>query len=113
MDRVPEAEFHRYNSHPDVDESGILALFGAEIQPTDPRVPDVLRNLGARRIWVDKERVAVYVGRERLQILRVPNDEVEYQIYRLPHPTTTCNPVWGFKGKGDTEITDRLRSNDY
>ena len=60
-----------------------------------------------------RERVAVYVGRERLQILRVPNDEVEYQIYRLPHPTTTCNPVWGFKGKGDTEITDRLRSNDY
>ncbi len=45
MDRVPEAEFHRYNPCPDADKSGVLALFGAEIQPTDPRVPDVLRNL--------------------------------------------------------------------
>jgi hypothetical protein len=108
MDQVPATDFH-----PQPNKSSVTALVGVEIQPSDPRVPSVLRNLGACRIWVDKERVAVYVGPETLQILRVPNDEVEYQLYRVPHPTTTCNPVWGFKGKGATKITDRLWTNDY
>jgi hypothetical protein len=75
---------------------------GGEIEPGDPRVPEVLRNLGARRIWVDEQRVAVYVG-----------DDVEFQIFRTPHPDTTCNPVWGVRGKGATKITDRLWTNQY
>jgi hypothetical protein len=76
--------------------------FGQEINPSDPRVPKVLRKLGARRIWVDGERVAVYVRKE-----------VEYQIHRDPHGKGMPNPVWGFRGKGSTRITDRLWTNDY
>ena len=79
----------------------IPAHFG-EIQPNDPLAPSVLRKLGARRIWIDQERVAVYVG-----------GDTEFQIYRRPHPTTSCDPVWGFRGKGSTKITDRLWTNDY
>lgn len=73
-----------------------------EIEPSDPVVPPVLRKLGARRIWVDEERVAVFVG-----------GDIEYQISLQSHPTTTASPVWASRGKGSTKITDRLRSNDY
>ncbi len=113
MDQVPETDFHPYNRHPESDKSGILALFGTEIQPGDPRVPSVLRKLGASRIWVDKERVAVYVGSNELNFSEFPHVEIEFQIYRIPHPDTTRNPVWGFGGKGATKITDRLWTNDY
>ena len=58
--------------------------------------------MGAQRIWIDPDRIAVYVDGDR-----------EFQIYRDPHPGQTDNPVWGFRGKGATKINDRLWSNDY
>jgi hypothetical protein len=75
---------------------------GREISVNDSSVPAVLRQLGAKRIWIDDERVAVFVG-----------PETEFQIFRDPHPDTTCNPQWGFRGKGATKISDRLWTNDY
>ena len=113
MEKVPKTDFHPYNRHPDLDKSGSFALVGAEIQPSDPRVPSVLRKLGARRIWVDEERVAVFVGSNELDLSQFPHIEIEYQVFRTPHPDAACNPVWGFKGKGTTKITDRLWTNDY
>jgi hypothetical protein len=113
MDRCPRTEYYSYNLHPEIDTSGILAIFGEEIQPDDPRVVSVLRKLGARRIWVDEERVAVYVGSNEFDFSGFPRPEIEFQIYRTPHTTTTSNPVWGFHGKGATRITDRLWTNDY
>ncbi len=113
MDRCPKTDYHTYNRHPEIDTSGVLALFGQEIQPTDQRVPGTLRNLGARRIWIDEERVAVYVGPNKFDFSCIPQPGIEFQIYRIPHPTTTRNPVWGDKGKGATRITDRLWTNIY
>ena len=91
MDQCPKSGFDRYNRHPEIDTSGILDLFGQEIQPTDPRVPKVLRKLGARRIWIDEERVAVYVGPNKFDFSCIPQPGIEFQIYRYPHPTT--NPA--------------------
>lgn len=73
---------------------------GGEIQPSDPRVPNILRKLGASSIVVGEQTVAVYVpGFAR----------AEFLISRTP--ATTINPVWikniG-KGGGDWKITDRL-----
>jgi hypothetical protein len=101
-ERCPRAGYHTYNRHPNFDPSGMFALFGQEISPSDPRVPEVLRKLGARRIWVDDERVAVYVG-----------EEAEFQIHRDPHGKGRSSPVWGFQGKGSTRIADRLWTNGY
>ena len=108
MEKVPATDFR-----PQPNKSSTEALVGAEIPPSDPRVPSVLRKLGARRIWVDKERVAVYVGSNESDFSQFPHIEIEYQVFRAPHPDTTCNPVWGFKGKDATKITDRLWTNDY
>jgi hypothetical protein len=103
MDQCPKTGYRPYDPHRGIYTSEAQALVGQEIEPSDPRVPDVLRKLGARRIWVDDERVAVYVG-----------SETEFQIYRLPHPDSTLDPVWGFRGKAwPTKITDRLWTNDY
>jgi hypothetical protein len=113
MDQCPESDFHAYNPHPKLDKSADRTLFGQEIPPSDPRVPNVLRKLGARRIWVDKDRVAVYVGSNQYDLSQFPHPEIEFQIYRRSHPDTTSNPVWGFKGKGATKITERLWTNDY
>jgi hypothetical protein len=113
MDHCPKTGYYTYNRHPEIDTSGILALFGQEIQPGDPRVPSVLRKLGARRIWIDEERVAVYVGPNKFDFSCIPQPEIEFQIYRDAHPTTTCGPVWGDHGKGATRITDRLWTNVY
>lgn len=113
MDRCPSTDYRPYNVHPEIDPSGTFALMGVEIQPGDPRVPEVLRKLGARRIWVDADRVAVYVGTNRFDFSTFPQPEIEFQIYRLPHPDTTENPVWGFRGKGSTKITDKLWTNLY
>jgi hypothetical protein len=113
MDQCPKTDYHTYNHHPEIDASNILALFGQEIQPSDPRVPNVLRKMGAHRIWVDEERVAVYVGSNQFDFSQFPYTGIEFQIYRLPHPDTTSNLVWGFRGKGATKITDRLWTNDY
>jgi hypothetical protein len=100
MDRCPRTDYYTYNRNPEIDTSGTLALFGQEIQPSDPRVPSVLRTLGARRIWVDKERVAVYVG-----------GDTEFEIYRVP--PAQCNPVWAPRWKGSTHFNDRLSTNVY
>jgi hypothetical protein len=103
MDQCPKTGYRPHSPHRGTYTSNAQALVGQEIEPSDPRVPDVLRKLGARRIWVDDERVAVYVGLE-----------TEFQIYRLPHPDSTLDPVWGFRGKAwPTKITDRLWTNDY
>ena len=99
-DRCPRADYHTYDPLP--GRFAVSTLFGQDISPSDPRVPTVLRKLGARRIWVDDERVAVYVG-----------EEAEFQIHRDPHGKGMPHPVWGFKGKGCTEITSRLWTNDY
>jgi hypothetical protein len=112
MDQCPRTHYYTYNRHPEIDTSGVLALFGQEIQPSDPRVPSVLRKLGAHRIWVDEERVAVYVG-SKFDISQSPHCKIEFQIYRNPHLTKRSNPVWGSHGKGATRITDRLWTNDY
>lgn len=98
-DQCRRTDDNRYNLHPGSDPNGKDALFGQRIDPSDPRVPGVLRKLGAQRIWVDEERVAVYVG-----------EGTEFQIYRATHPRRTSGPVWGFRGKGSTNtpITDRL-----
>jgi hypothetical protein len=113
MDQCPEAEFRRYNPRNPADASDAQALFGQEIQPNDPRVPPILRKLGARRIWVDKERVAVYVGSGLLDFFLFSRPEIEFQSYRAPHPHTCDNPVWGFRGKGHTKINDRLWTSEY
>jgi len=112
-DRCPSTGYYTYNRHPELDTSGAHALFGEEVQPSDPRVPRVLRGLGARRIWVDEDRVAVYVGKNAFDFSTIPRPEAEFQIYRTPHPTTACNPVWGSQGKGSTHLTDRLWTNLY
>ena len=113
MDQCPKSGFDRYNRHPEIDTSGILDLFGQEIQPTDRRVPKVLRKLGARRIWVDEDGVAIYVGLNRFDFSCIPQPGIEFQIYRYPHPTTGAGPVWGDKGKSATKLTDRLWTNVY
>jgi hypothetical protein len=74
---------------------------GREISIDDPSIPRVLRKLGAQRIWIDDDRVAVYVG-----------GETEFQICLSDSPGCP-NPVWGFRGKGATQISDRLWTNDY
>ena len=110
MEQCPATGFRIYNPHPD-NTSGTSDLFGKEVQPNDPRVPPILRKLGARRIWVDKERVAVYVGRLAFSSV-LPRPEVEFQIFSRPSQYTS-SPVWGSHGKGATRITDRLWTNDY
>jgi hypothetical protein len=110
MDQCPETSF---GHHPELGRSQAHPLYGEEIQSSDPRVPRVLRKLGARRIWVDAERVGVCVGTNDLDFSVIPRPETEFQIYRDPHPTTTCSPVWGSPGKGSTKITDRLWTNLY
>jgi hypothetical protein len=95
-DQCPKTEYHRA-----VGTYG-GALFGQEIDPNDSRVPSVLRKLGARRIWVDDERVAIYVGWD-----------TEFQISREPHPRLHADPVWAQRWKGSTEFTDRLWTNVY
>jgi hypothetical protein len=108
MDQCPRTGYRDYSRH-----VGMPALFGQEIDPGDPRVPEVLRKLGALRIWVDEERVAVYVGINKFDFSCIPQPGIEFQIYRNAHPTTTCGPVWGSYGKGATRITDRLWTNVY
>ena len=98
-DQCPRADHRTYSPHP---ESHTRDLVGQEIDSSDPRVPKALRRLGAQRIWVDDERVAVYVG-----------GDTEFQIYRAPHATTTYNPVWAPRWKGSTKFTDRLWTNMY
>jgi hypothetical protein len=98
-DRCPRTDYHVYNPR---HELGMFAFFGQEISPSDPRVPEVLRKLGARRIWVDEERVAVYVS-----------ENAEFQIHRKPRADGMPRPVWGFRWKGATKIADRLWTNDY
>ena len=106
MDRCPQSDFHNFNI-------GWYAFFGEEIQPSDPRVPVVLRKLGARRIWVDAERVAVYVGTNEFDFSTFPRPEIEFQIYRAAHPATHERFIWGSPGKGSTKLTDRLWTNLY
>jgi len=113
MNECQKTGCHTHNRHPEIDTSGSSALFGQEIQPTDPRVPEVLRKLGACRIWVDEERVAVYVGINKFDISCIPQPGIEFQIYRDAHPTTTDGPVWSDQGKDATRITDRLWTNVY
>jgi hypothetical protein len=94
---------HTYRGQPDLDQSEVLAHIGQEVAPGDPRVPSVLRTLGAKRIWVNDERVAIYVGGNQ-----------EFQIYREPHPNTVNAPIWASHiGKsGSTKLTDRLWATD-
>ncbi len=110
-DKCPKSDYHTYNRHPEFGDA--FALLGQEVDPDDPRVPVVLRKLGAQRIWVDEERVAVYVGVNKLDFSCIPQPDMEFQIYRSPRPTTVDNPVWAFRGKGSTKFTDRLWTNVY
>lgn len=95
-DQCPKTGYHDA-----VDAHG-HTLFGQEIDPSDLRVPSVLRKLGSQRIWVDDERVAIYVG-----------GDTEFQISREPHPRLHALPVWAPHWKGSTEFTDRLWTNVY
>jgi hypothetical protein len=108
MDRCPSSEFHtcegRYSSY---------KFFGKEIDPRDSRVPPVLRRLRPRRIWVDEDRVAVYVGVNPLDCSVSPGPDVEFQIYRTSTSEKHCGWVWGSHGKGSTRINDRLWTNLY
>ncbi len=113
MDQCPRTGYRAYSRHLEFDTNEASTLFGEEIQPTDPRVPRVLRKLGARRIWVDAEHVAVYVGVNEFDLSVIPRPEIEFQIYRTPHPTTISNFVWGTQGKDATKLTDRLWTNLY
>ena len=105
-DRCPRTSF--YAQRPYLGKSGTSALVGQEIDPSDPRVPDILRRLGAKRIWVDEQRVAVYVG-----------GDTEFQIYRTPYPkkmngpVSAPHPVWAPQWKGSTRFNDRLWTNVY
>jgi hypothetical protein len=109
--KCPKSGYYTYNRDPEFGDT--FALFGQEVDPADPRVPAVLRKLGAQRIWVDKERVAVYVGVNKLDFPFIPQPEMEFQICRFPHPGTVHNPVWAFPGKDSTKFTDRLWTNVY
>jgi hypothetical protein len=113
MERCSSADDYTYNQAPECDPDGLLALRGQEIRPDDPRVPRILRNLGARRIWVGEERVAVYVGVDPFDFHQFPRPNLEFQIYRSPHPAGRAYPVWGSRGKDEMKITDRLWTNSY
>ena len=108
MDRCPRTEYRA--CYP---ARIYTSLFGEEIALNDPRVPQVLRKLGARRIWVDGERVAVYVETNEFDFSCIPKPEIEFQIYRTPQPKTPHGPVWGSHGKSHTKLTDRLWTNIY
>lgn len=81
---------------PHPDSTGEM---GHVINPGDPRVPRILRDLGAKHIWLDDEQVAIDVG-----------NDTEFQIYHEPHPMFRSNTVWEAKHSKatSTKITDRL-----
>ncbi len=100
MDNCPIKDYYTYNQHPEIDTAGILALFGQEIQPSDPRVPNVLRKLGALRIWVDEERVAVYVGSNKFDLSCIPNPGSSSRYTEFPTLPLRAILSGDFMGKG-------------
>ena len=63
----------------------------------DSHVPSVLRKLGARSILIDKEHVVVDA-----------NNNIKFNIYRIPISTSDLDVLIGDKGSTATKITDRL-----
>jgi hypothetical protein len=112
MEQCPRSGYYPCNLHPEFDASTFV-FFGEQVQPNDPRVPQALRRLGARRIWVDDERVAVYVGINWFDFSCLPHPEIEFQISRLPHPESYPGEVWGTHGKSSTRLADRFWTNVY
>jgi hypothetical protein len=75
MDRVPAGKYD-----------------DVKIEPSDPRVPDLIRKLGAQAIWVHEDYVFVSLGGP---------GGAGFDIYRHPQPHA--------QGKAETaKITDRL-----
>jgi hypothetical protein len=62
----------------------------------------VLRKLGSQRIWVDEQRVALYVG-----------GNTEFEITRKTTSLSYVGPVWATRWKDSTQIADRLWTNVY
>jgi hypothetical protein len=86
--------------------------FGHEVPISDTRVPKAFHSLGVRRVWIDEDRMSVFVP----GLLGL--SDREFIICRDPPPTTIGSSVWinrkGFsKDYGMIRINDQLWMTDY